>query len=84
MFKKSNKDSQLDAFTGVPTMLESMAFKLYSDQGHWHNQFREQVIMRIDESTFSVLFNDTTGAPNAPVRTLVGMMILKESFGWSD
>ena len=84
MFRKSNKDSQLDAFTSVPTMLESMAFKQYSDPGHWHNQFRDQVIMRIDESTFSVLFNDTTGAPNAPVRTLVGMMILKESFGWSD
>ena len=40
--------------------------------------------MRIDESIFSVLFNNTTGAPNAPARTLVGMTILKESFGWSD
>ena len=40
--------------------------------------------MRIDESIFSVLFNETTGAPNASARTLVGMMILKESFGWSD
>jgi len=84
MFKKSNKESQLDAFTSVPTMLESLAFKQYSDQGHWHNQFREQVVMRIDESIFSVLFNDTTGAPNAPIRILIGMMILKESFGWSD
>jgi len=84
MFKKSNKEPQLDAFASVPTMLESLAFKQYSDQGHWHNQFREQVVMRIDESIFSVLFNDTTGAPNAPVCTLIGMMILKESFGWSD
>jgi hypothetical protein len=40
--------------------------------------------MRIDESLFGILFNTTTGAPNAPVRTLIGMMILKESFGWSD
>jgi hypothetical protein len=84
MFKKTNKDPQLDAFASVPTLLESSAFKQYSDQGHWHNQFREQVVMRIDESIFSVLFNTTTGAPNAPVRTLVGMMILKESFVWSD
>lgn len=84
MFKKSGKETQLNAFTSVPTMLESSAFKQYSDQGHWHNQFREQVVMRIDESIFSVLFNNTTGAPNASVRTLVGMMILKESFGWSD
>ncbi|HBQ81453.1 MAG TPA: transposase [Bacteroidales bacterium] len=84
MFKKSNKETQLDAFTNVPTMLERSALKQYSDQGHWHNQFREQVVMRIDESIFGVLFNNTTGAPNAPARTLVGMMILKESFGWSD
>jgi len=84
MFKKSEKESQLDAFTNIPSMLERSALKKYSAQGHWHNQFREQVVMRIDESIFSVLFNDTTGAPNASVRTLIGMMILKESFGWSD
>jgi hypothetical protein len=84
MFKKSNKEPQLDAFSSIPTMLESSAFKQYSDPGHWHNQFREQVVMRIDESIFSVLYNTTTGAPNASVRTLVGMMILKESFVWSD
>ena len=84
MFKKSNKESQLDAFSSIPTLLESSAFKQYSDQGHWHNQFRDQIVMRIDESLFGILFNTTTGAPNAPVRTLIGMMILKESFGWSD
>jgi len=84
MFKKSSKETQLNAFSSVPNMLESISFKQYSDQGHWHNQFREQVVMRIDESIFSVLFNDTTGAPNAPIRTLIGMMILKESFAWSD
>ena len=84
MFKKSNKESQLDAFSSIHTLLESSAFKQYSDQGHWHNQFRDQIVMRIDESLFGILFNTTTGAPNAPVRTLIGMMILKESFGWSD
>lgn len=84
MFKKTNKESQLDAFASVPNMLENSAFRQYSDKGHWHNQFREQVLMRIDESIFSVLFNNTIGAPNAPVRILVGMMILKESFVWSD
>jgi len=84
MFKKSNKESQLDVFASVPAMLDSLAFKQYSDQGHWHNQFREQIVMNIDESILGVLFNNTMGAPNAPVRILVGMMILKESFGWSD
>lgn len=84
MFKKSNKEPQLDVFTNVPMMLESSAFKQYSDKGHWHNQFHDQVVMRIDETQFSILFNNTTGAPNASIRTLVGMMILKESFVWSD
>lgn len=84
MFKKTNKAPQLDVFSNVPTMLEHYACKQYNDQGHWHNQFREQVVMRLDESIFSPLFNSTTGAPNASVRILVGMMILKESFGWSD
>ena len=84
MFKKSNKEPQLDAFASVPMMLESSALKQYSDQGHWHNQFHDQVVMRIDETIFSILFNNTTGAPNSPIRTLVGMMILKESFVWRD
>ncbi len=84
MFKKTNKESQLDAFASVTTLLESSSFKQYSDESHWHNQFRKQVVMRVDESIFSILFNTTTGAPNSPIRTLVSMMILKEAFGWSD
>jgi len=84
MFKKTNKESQLDAFASVTTLLESSSFKQYSDESHWHNQFRKQVVMRVDESIFSILFNTTTGAPNSSIRTLVSMMILKEAFGWSD
>jgi len=84
MFKKTYKETQLDVFTSVPTLLDGSSLKQYNDHGHWHNQFREQVVMRIDESWFRVLFNNNTGAPNASVRTQIGMMILKESFGWSD
>lgn len=84
MFKKSNKEPQVDLFGGVPSILNGSSLKQYSDNGHWHNQFRSQVISRIDESNFKVLFNEFTGAPNASVSLLVGMMVLKESFGWSD
>ncbi len=31
-----------------------------------------------------MLFDETVGRPNAPVRVLVSMMILKEGHGWSD
>jgi hypothetical protein len=84
MFRKSNKEPQFDIFGSVPSLLADKACQKYNDQDHWHNQFREQVLMRIDESIFKGLFNDTIGAPNAPIRILVGMMILKESFVWSD
>jgi hypothetical protein len=84
MFKKSNKEPQLDAFASVPMMLESSAYKQYSDKESWHNQFHDHIVRRVDETIFSVLYNNTTGAPNSPIRILVGMMILKESFVWSD
>ena len=84
MFRKTNKEPQIDLFRGIPSILDGGSLKQYSDNGHWHNQFRRQVISRIDETVFKVLFNETTGAPNASVSLLVGMMILKEAFGWSD
>lgn len=84
MFRKTNKEPQVDLFEGVPSILNGGSLKQYSDDDYWHNQFRNQVISRIDESVFKVLFNETIGAPNASVSLLVGMMILKEAFGWSD
>ncbi len=84
MFKKSEKDCQLDAFSNIPGLLDGSANKIFDDPTYWHNQFRNQVIMPIDETIYSVLFSKTMGAPNSSLRILIGMMILKESFGWSD
>lgn len=84
MFRKSEKNPQLDAFMNVPNYLDSKASKVYSDQKHWHNQFREQVVVKINEGEFGILYSETMGAPNSPIRILAGMMILKEAFGWSD
>jgi hypothetical protein len=84
MFKKSEKNCQLDAFSNIPGFLDGSANKIFDDPTYWHNQFRNQVIMPIDETIYSVLFSKTMGAPNSSLRILIGMMILKESFGWSD
>ena len=84
MFRTSNKEPQYDIFGSVSSILPDRALQKYNDQYNWHNQFREHLVMRIDESIYKVLFSDTTGAPNAPIRILVSMMILKDSFGWSD
>ena len=84
MFRKTDKESQVDLFSGVSSVLSKGSLKDYNDDGHWHNQFRDQIVSRIDETIFKVLFNKTTGAPNASVSLLVGMMVIKEAFGWSD
>jgi hypothetical protein len=84
MFKKSALHTQGSLFSSVPSMLEGKSLNQYNDSDSWHNLFRKQIVTRIDESIFSVLFSAKMGAPNSPVAQLVGMMILKEAFGWSD
>ncbi|MFW5657708.1 MAG: transposase [Bacteroidota bacterium] len=84
MFRKSSLNTQGNLFSSVPSILEGKSRNQYNDKRAWHNQFREQIVSRIDESVFSVLFSQKMGAPNAPITQLVGMMILKEAFVWSD
>lgn len=83
MFKKTSENSQLDMFT-TENYLNGTSLKFYNDKGSWHNLFREQVYARVDEEIFGVLYSDGMGAPNASIRVLVSMMILKEGQGWSD
>jgi hypothetical protein len=84
MFRKTDKESQVDLFSGASSVLAKGSLKQYTDSKHWHNQFRDQIVSRIDETMFKVLFNETTGAPNASISLLIGMMVIKEAFGWSD
>lgn len=84
MFKKSVENQQLDMFSSPGEHLRGSKMNYYLKNDSWHNLFRNQVVMRIDESIFSVLFCDDNGAPNVSIRVLIGMMILKEAHGWSD
>ena len=84
MFKKSDEHKQLDAFSSPIEYLKDSTMNYYLKNDSWHNQFRKQVVLRVDESIFSVLYTKITGAPNASIRVLIGMMILKEAHGWSD
>jgi len=84
MFSKSNPRTPIKLFTGANSLLVGRQQKFYESEHGWHNQFRQQVVERIDESIFRPLFSDGQGAPNASIRVLVGMMALKEAQGWSD
>jgi hypothetical protein len=84
MFRSSQKSHQLSLFSSTHTLLKGKSLKMYVDNYKWHNQFRIQVVDRINEELFRPLFRDNFGAPNAPIRLLIGMMVLKEAQGWSD
>lgn len=86
MFKKTNPNPQLDIFTASSVQLGSRASKKYSDPNAWHNQFYSLVTTKIDEEIFRPLFPEgkKSGRPNASIRILIGMSVLKEEFGCSD
>lgn len=84
MFRKNSKIKQLGLFTNSSNLLQGKSLDIFKDKDMWHNTFREQTFNRIDESIFSGLYDKSEGAPNYPINILIGMMILKEGFGWSD
>ena len=84
MFRASKKEKQIDMFTSISGMLQGASYEQYNNSQAWHNMFRVHVVSRIDENLFKSLFNEKMGAPNASIRVLIGMMTLKEGFGWSD
>ncbi len=84
MFRKTSPDKQGSIFSNVADMLNGKARKQFESPDAWHNAFWKEVVCRVDESIFSVLFDESMGAPNASIRTLISMMILKEGQGWSD
>ncbi len=84
MFKKSSNAGQLNIFTSSKSLFSGNSLKMYEDNQAWHNQFRKQITMRIDENIFRPLYCQDNGTPNAPIRILVAMMVLKEAEGLSD
>jgi hypothetical protein len=71
-------------FKPASWVMEGRMRKLYEDECGWHNQFCMHVTNKINGELFKPLFSAENGAPAAPIRVLVGMMILKEGQGISD
>ena len=84
MFKKSIKAPQLNIFSSPSSQLTGRSLTLFEDKNSWHKLFYQQVTVKIDEEIFKVLFCENNGTPNASIRVLVGMMVMKEATGVSD
>ena len=83
MFKESPPMAQSGIFN-FSSFLSKQSLKEYNDPHNWHNLFRNQVVERVDENIFRHLFCEDNGAPNASIRVLVGMNILKAARNYSD
>ena len=84
MYKRSAPCSQPELFSNFESHFTPGKQARLNDAKSWHNLFYQHVTSKIDEDVFSVLFDAQIGRPNAPIRQLFAMMILKEGFGWSD
>jgi len=84
MFRTTSPATQQNLFSGFDQQFQGKKLKQFSSPTAWHNVFREYITNKIDESIFSKLFVEDNGRPNASIRVLVAMNILKEGHGWSD
>lgn len=89
MFKKSPNTKQYDLFNSLSDMMCDRESRLYDDANAWHSKFCMEITSRVDENIFKVLFTEgredkKDGRPNAALRILIGMCILKEGSGCSD
>lgn len=50
----------------------------------WVRIFADEIFPAIDEQRFSVLYSDKASRPNAPVNVIIGALIIKELFDYSD
>lgn len=74
----SQQISLTDSFTGL-TDRERKAL-----EKSWAKIFADEIFPAIDESRFSVLYSTKASRPNTPVNVLVGALIIKELFDYSD
>lgn len=84
MFRKSDTSTAQNLFSNFHHQLHGKKLNQLSDPIAWHNIFHAFITSKIEEDIFAKLFDEDNGRPNAPIRLLVAMNILKEGHGWSD
>jgi Transposase domain (DUF772)/Transposase DDE domain len=83
MFKKHTPPIEPSLLTGIRVHLSGRKLDILLASSAWHNVFFQEITSRIEESPYSQLFSNM-GRPNAPIRVLLAMMILKEGHSWTD
>jgi hypothetical protein len=79
MFRKSDPQPSLYLTANLlpPQMLTCLELD-------WPGQFRSAVLPLIDEEKYRPLYHADNGRPNAPVRLVLGVLLLKDLFNLTD
>jgi hypothetical protein len=81
MFQENDQHRQTFMFSSVNSLPKKLLGRL---EASWAGTFYREIFVRIDEKLFAILFSDEASRPNTPVNVLIGLIILKSGFGWSD
>lgn len=79
MFRKT--DCQPNLFLTANFLPPEILAHLEQD---WPGQFRSAVLPLIDEEKYRPLYHADNGRPNAPVRLVLGVLLLKDLFNLTD
>jgi len=83
MIRKTSVHGTLNVINNVDNFLTEKTREKYNDATEWFNVFLSQYTNKINEEIFFPLYCSDNGAPNASIRVIVAMIILKERAGWS-
>ena len=78
---KTNDCQQLSLNDSFITLTERERKAL---EKSWAKIFADEIFPAIEEERFSVLYSDKASRPNAPVNVIIGALIIKELFDYSD
>jgi len=84
MYKKSKKSTEPTLFSGLSQQVGSKKLSRLENPKSWHNCFFQELTSKFDEDIFIPLYVENNGRPNASIRQLLGMLILKEGNDWTD
>jgi hypothetical protein len=79
MFRPKSEQARL--FTATTLLPEAKMRRL---QASWAWEFRSKALPLIDEEAFSSIYCPDNGRPNMPVKTVIGLLLLKEMEDLTD
>lgn len=78
---KANSMQQLSFNDSIFSLTEREKKAL---ENSWAKIFADEIFPAIDEEKFAVLYSDKASRPNTPVNVIIGALIIKELFDYSD